>query len=73
MRPRWALMMFGILSVLVSGVAIIKENMFSSVIGYSITEKINFLPSSPQLYLVVLFGLGILSLVIGLTSRKIFY
>lgn len=74
MRPRYYLLLFGFLVAVLSFLALAKNSSISpSILGATISEKIELVPSSPTLYFVVFLIIGVLAIIFAFLERKIVY
>jgi len=73
MRPRFVLMIFGFLTVLVAMLALAKNSLSSSIVGSAIGEKISSVPASPTLYFSLFLVMGVIMIITSFMERKIVY
>ncbi|MEM4702919.1 MAG: hypothetical protein QXP53_00305 [Candidatus Pacearchaeota archaeon] len=73
MRIRELMFLFGVLFLLISGIALVKEVGRVRIFGLAISEKVAFMPSSSLFYIILIFILSIIMIIIALTERKIIY
>jgi hypothetical protein len=72
MRPRIILLLFGILTTLLSILALIKS-ISPSILGAAVGDKIESLPSSPNFYFALFLIVGLAAAIIAMMERKVIY
>jgi len=70
MRIRDWLFLFGVISLIISGVGIVRSSRDFSILGFAISEKVAFMPSSSLFYVILLFVLSIIMIVVSITERR---